>query len=205
MKVKGIDISKWQGNIDFDLVRKNGISFCIIRAGSGRKVDPYFERNYTLAKRAGLQVGVYWYSYAKSSADAIAEANLCLSVLQGKQLEFPVYMDVEEKEQFNRGAKFVNDIIYYFGETVEKAGFYFGIYMSKSFAQKYLYDNTLARFDLWIAQYNNKCTYTEKYSVWQYSSTGKINGIQGNVDLDYCYTDYAKIMKKAGLNGYGKK
>ena len=205
MKTNGIDISKWQGNIDFNAVKKDGVKFVIIRAGSGTKTDPYFERNYIMAKLAGLHVGVYWYSYAKSLYDAKMEAQAIENLLKDKQLDYPVYYDVEEKSQFAKGKKFVNGIIFEFCDYLEKRGYYVGVYMSKSYAQNYLTADTVSRFDLWIAQYNSKCTYTGKYNMWQKSSTGKVNGINGNVDMNECYIDYASIMRKVGLNGYVKK
>lgn len=204
MKIKGIDVSKWQGNIDFDLVRKNGVKFVIIRAGSGKKPDPMFKRNYDLAKRAGLHVGAYWYSYAGSVEDAMREAETMNSVVNGLQFEYPLYYDVEEKTQFSKGAKFINAIIYAFCQKMEAHGFYAGVYMSKAYATSYLYDSTKQRFDMWVAQYNSKCTYEDSYGVWQYSGSGKVNGIDGAVDLDYSYIDYKKIMQKTGLNNYGK-
>lgn len=204
MKVKGIDVSKWQGNIDFDLVRKNGAKFVIIRAGSGKKPDPMFKRNYDLAKRAGLHVGAYWYSYANSVEDAIKEAETMHSVIKGLRFEYPIWYDVEETSQFAKGTKFINAIIYAFCQKLEAYGFYVGVYMSKAYATSNLYDTTKQRFDTWIAQYNSKCTYEDVYGMWQYSGSGKINGINGSVDLDYSYKDYKKIMIKTGLNGYGK-
>ena len=205
MKIKGIDVSKWQGNIDFDRVRKEGYKFVIIRAGSGVNSDPYFERNYTLAKRAGLNVGVYWYSYAKSYYDARNEAQILYKLLKGKQLEYPVYYDVEETSQFARGKGFVNGIICEFCGYLENKGYYVGVYMSKSYIETFIMPATLKKYDLWVAQYNTKCTYRGNYNMWQKSSRGKVNGINGDVDIDECYIDFAKIMKKKGLNGYVKK
>lgn len=204
MRIKGIDVSKWQGNIDFDLVRKNGARFVIIRAGSGKKPDPMFKRNYDLAKRAGLHVGAYWYSYANSVEDAIKEAETMHSVIKGLRFEYPIWYDVEETSQFAKGAKFINAIIYAFCQKLEAHGFYVGVYMSKAYATSNLYDTTKQRFDLWVAQYNSKCTYEDVHGMWQYSGSGKINGVNGAVDLDYSYKDYKKIMVKTGLNGYGK-
>lgn len=204
MKIKGIDVSKWQDIIDFDRVKKAGVKFVIIRAGSGTKPDPLFKRNYDLAHRAGLSVGAYWYSYADSVAGAMKEAEAMYKVVKGLKFEYPLWYDVEETSQFAKGSKFINAIIYAFCQKLEAHGFYVGVYMSKAYATSNLYDSTKQRFDTWIAQYNTKCTYEDAYGMWQYSSKGKIDGINGNVDLDYSYKDYKKIMRKAGLNGYGK-
>lgn len=106
---KGIDVSVWQGDIDFAKVKANGIDFVIIRAGYGKltsQKDKYFEQNYSRAKAAGLHVGAYWYSYAQSADDAKKEAQTCISVLKGKQFDYPVYFDIEEKSQLNKGKDF---------------------------------------------------------------------------------------------------
>ena len=107
--IRGIDVSKWQGNINFQKVKDSGISFVIIRAGYGKlpsQKDKCFEENYCKAKASGLDVGVYWYSYAMSVDEAREEAKACLSVIKGKQFEFPVYFDLEEQKQFSKGRTF---------------------------------------------------------------------------------------------------
>lgn len=111
---KGIDVSQFQGNIDFGKVKKSGIEFVIIRAGFGRyanQKDPYFESHYKAAKAAGLKVGAYWYSYATSEADAKAEAETCLSIIKGKQFEYPIYFDLEESSQFRKGKSFCDSLV----------------------------------------------------------------------------------------------
>ena len=204
MRKKGIDVSKWQGIIDFDAVKKEGVNFVIIRAGAGFKADPCFKRNYDLAHRAGLNVGAYWYSYAKTIDEARREAEAALLVIKGLKFEYPIFYDVEEGAQFEKGSIFINNIISAFCYVLEKANFYAGFYMSSSYATNYLYDSTKRRFDFWVAQYNKKCTYDDRYGIWQYSGKGRLNGINGDVDLDYSYVDYKKIMISKGLNGYGK-
>lgn len=204
MQVKGIDISKWQGEIDFNKVKKDGIKFVIIRAGSGKNVDPMFSKNYKGAKEANIPVGVYWYSYAKTVEDALTEAKICKQALKGCQLEYPVFYDVEEKAQFSKGANFINAIISAFCQFMEKDRYFVGVYMSKAYAEKYLSQYTRELFTTWIAQYNTKCHYKYSYGMWQFASTGKVNGVKGDVDLDFCFIDYPKIIVNKGFNGYEK-
>ena len=206
--MKGIDVSKWQGNIDFKRVAKKGIEFVIIRAGYGRVLsqkDPYFERNYKNARAAGLKVGAYWYSYATTTADAKLEAETCLKVIEGKQFEFPIYFDLEEKKQFALGKTACSNLVKTFCDALENAGYFAGLYISRSPLQTYITDEVAKRYALWIAEYNTKCNYKGDYGIWQYSSTGSVDGIGGHVDMDESYVDYPTIIKNKGLNGFAIK
>lgn len=207
MKIKGIDVSQWQGNIDFNKVKASGINFVILRAGYGKYLsqkDPFFEQNYARAKAAGLNVGVYWYSYAKSEADARAEAKICMEAIKGKQFEYPIYFDLEEQSQFSRGTAFCSALVTAFCSELEKAGYFAGLYISRSPLQQYITAEVAKKYALWIAEYNNKCNYGGSYGMWQYTSGGRVNGISGTVDMDECYIDYPKIIKNGGFNGYTK-
>lgn len=123
MANKGIDVSKWQGDIDFNKVKASGIDFAIIRAGYsiGGK-DEWFEENYRKAKAAGLHVGAYWYSYASSAGDAVKEAQSFATVLSGKHFDYPVYFDIEEKSQLEKGPAFCSALISAFCSEMEKHG-----------------------------------------------------------------------------------
>lgn len=205
MQIKGIDVSKYQGNIDFETVRKDGIGFVIIRAGYGREIsqkDVCFERNYVNAKAAGLPVGAYWYSYAESAEDAIREAKVCLEVIKGKQFEYPIYFDLEEQNQFAKGKDHCSSLVKAFCNTLESAGYFTGLYISRSPLQTHITKEVAKRYSLWVAEYGDKCNYVGTYDMWQYSSRGSVNGISGNVDMDCCYKDFPAIIKKAGLNGF---
>lgn len=209
MTKRGIDVSYAQGNIDWSKA-KGEISFAILRAGYGNamaypsQIDNTFERNYKGCKSAGIPCGVYWYSYAGSIEAARQEAKSCLSVIKGKKFEYPIFFDLEEASQFARGRAFCDSIVKAFCEEIEKAGYYAGLYMSRSPLQSYISDSVAKKYALWIAEYNSKCNYNGDYAMWQYSSTGRINGISGNVDMDYCYKDFPTIIKKGGYNGYEK-
>ena len=207
MKIKGIDVSQWQGDIDFGKVRSAGVDFVIIRAGYGRYIsqkDPYFEQNYARAKSAGLNVGAYWYSYAESEADARAEAAVCMEAIRGKQFEYPIYFDLEEQSQFSRGKAFCSALVTAFCGEMEKAGYFAGLYISRSPLQTYITSEVAERYALWVAEYGSKCNYGGAYGMWQYTSTGKVSGVNGACDCDYAYTDYPSIIKNGGFNGFAK-
>lgn len=206
MNVKGIDVSQWQRNIDFNKVKASGIDFVIIRAGYGREIsqkDPYFEQNYARAKAAGLNVGVYWYSYANSAEDATREAKMCLKAIAGKQFEYPIYFDLEEGFQFAKGRAFCDGLVKAFCNEIEKAGYFAGLYCSTSYLNNYISADVRKRYAIWVAQYNNKCTYSGAYGIWQHG-IGKVNGVSGDCDMNIGYVDYPKIIKNAGLNGFEK-
>lgn len=206
MKKLGIDISKHQGDINLaDL--KDKVEFVIIRAGYSNSIDPKFERNYNLCKELGIPVGTYWYSYALNEDAAKKEANTFLNVLKGKQFEYPVYLDMEDADGWKKrhGYNFDNSkaISEAFCSIVEGAGYYTGIYASKSWFDTYL--KGLDRYNKWIAHWSN-VSYEDKSGVGmhQYTSKLKLNGYSGNLDGDYAHTDFPTIIKSGGLNGYGK-
>ena len=206
MAYKGIDVSVWQGNIDFNKVKAAGIDFVIIRAGYGNgNKDKWFEENYRKAKAARLHIGAYWYSYATSAAGAKQEAQSCARVLSGKQLDYPVYFDIEEKSQLSRGKDFCSSLITEFCTELEKLGYYAGFYTSLSSLNSVVSDAVKKRFTVWVAQWAGKCSYSGAYGLWQYSSKGKVSGISGNVDMDISYIDYPSTIKTGGFNGFAKQ
>ena len=205
MSMKGIDVSKHQGTVNWSHVKADGVEFAIARAGIGCKEDIQFRNNYAGCKSNGIPIGVYWYSYATSEAEARQEAAACLQVLKGKTFEFPVYYDVEEKKQFALGKSKCSAIAKAFLETVEKAGYWVGLYSSKAYLESYFTDEIKTKYAVWVAHYGvGKTTYHGQFGIWQKSSTGKVYGISGNVDIDECYVDSAAAVRKAGLNGFQK-
>jgi len=206
MKKLGIDISKHQGDINLASL-KDKVEFVIIRAGYSNSIDPKFERNYNLCKELGIPVGAYWYSYALNVDAAKKEANTFLNMLKGKQFEYPVYLDMEDADGWKKkhGYNFNNSkaISEAFCSIVEGAGYYTGIYASKSWFDTYL--KGLDRYNKWIAHWSN-VSYEDKSGVGmhQYTSKLKLNGYSGNLDGDYAHTDFPTIIKSGGLNGYGK-
>ena len=204
LKIEGIDVSSYQGNINWSKVAQSK-HFAILRAGTGYKggnnKDSKFEENYKNAKRAGVKVGAYWYSYAKSVADARREANDFLGHLKGKQFEWPVYYDIEEASQFSSGIH--NAIAKEFCSILESHKYYCGIYASGS-RWSNNFDNVVrTKYTVWIAHWGvKKPSYTGSYHVWQKTSDGSVEGISGRVDLDESNTNFEPIMKNKHLNGY---
>ena len=204
---KGIDVSKWQGKIDFKKVKKAGYDFVIINAGYGRyafQKDPYFETNYANAKAAGLGVGAYWYSYAATATDAKKEAETFLNVIKGKQFDYPIAFDLEDYSQNYLSKKVLNDMCDSFISYLEKAGYYVCLYSYRAFIEDRIYQTTLKKYDLWLADFTDKTPFKGNYGIWQHSDRGKVNGISGDVDLNIAYKDYPAIIKSNGLNGYPK-
>ena len=204
--MKGIDVSVHNGNIDWNRVKSAGIDFAILRAGYGRlasQKDERFEQNYSGAKAAGVPVGAYWYSYAMSEDEARLEADVFLSTIKGKRFEFPVYYDVEEKKQFDLGKEKVSAIMRAFLERVEAAGYFVGLYGSASSLTTHTADDIKSRYTIWLAHWVDQTNYSGAYGIWQHSEKGRVDGINGNVDLDIGYKDFPTIIKGKGLNGYG--
>ncbi len=204
--MKGIDVSVHNGKIDWQKV-KAGIDFAILRAGYGKlakQKDDRFEENYAGAKAAGIPVGAYWYSYAMDEDEARQEADVFLSVIAGKQFEFPVYFDLEEKKQFDLGKEKVSAIMRAFLERVEAAGYFVGLYGSASSLMMHTADDIKSRYTIWLAHWVDKTNYTGAYGIWQHSEKGSVDGINGNVDLDIGYKDFPTTIKAKGLNGWGK-
>ena len=206
--MKGIDVSVHNGNIDWNKVKADGIEFAILRAGFGKlasQKDKKFEQNYAGAKAAGIPVGAYWYSYAMDEDEARQEADVFLSVLKGKQFEFPVYFDLEEQKQFDLGKEQVSAIMRAFLKKVESAGYFVGLYGSASSLTTHTADDIKSRYTIWLTHWVNQTNYSGAYGIWQHSEKGSVDGINGNVDLDICYKDFPNIIKTKGLNGWGKE
>lgn len=208
MAVHGIDISQWQGyNVDFKKIKAAGVKFVMLRAGYGRYIsqkDPTFEGNYARAKAAGLDVGVYWYSYAQNASEAKAEAETCIEAIKCKKFEYPIFFDLEEGKQFALGKNVCSAMVEAFCDRLEKAGYFAGLYMSRSPLTQYISDSVQKKYTLWVAEYGSKCNYGGSIGIWQNSSTWKVAGINGNVDHNYAYVDYPKIIIEGGFNGFPK-
>lgn len=205
MTKNGIDVSEWQGDIDWSRVRTD---FAILRAGYGREVsqiDKKFERNYSGAKANNIPCGAYWYSYAVSEDEARKEASACIEIIKGKQFEYPIYMDIEEKRTLTLGMEKVSAIINAFLRELEKAGYFCGIYMSANPLMNCVNEATRRRYTVWVAHYGvSKPGYSGQYGMWQKASDGSHPGVAGNVDVDECYVDFPSIIKAKGDNGFPK-
>ena len=203
----GIDISFWQGDsVNFETVKSDPkAQFVILRAGFGKylkQVDPTFYANYDRATAAGIPVGAYWYSYAKSPEEARIEANVCAQVLGDRKFDYPIAFDIEEPDVLAMDIADISAIVDAFCSEMEKKGYFSQIYCSSSFLNHKMTQAVKTRYDVWVAHYNVVSpTYTGAYGMWQYG-TGKVAGFKDPVDVDYCYRDYPSAMQRAKLNGY---
>ena len=184
--IKAIDVSCWQVGVDYNKVKSSGINVVLIRAGFGREAsqkDNQFETHYKNAKAAGLKIGVYWYSYAEGISDAVNEANACLECLNGKKLDLPVYFDMEEPWQQSFGKVTLTAMAEKFCDTIKKHGYRAGVYANAYwFSQCLNYSTLYNKYSIWLAQWASY--HTIKCDIWQYSETGSVNGVSGNVDMN---------------------
>lgn len=204
MSIKnGIDVSAWQGKIDWEKAKAE-IDFAIIRLGYGTKnLDEQAKRNIAEMNRLGIPYGVYWFSYAYTVEMARNEAKSVIAHLKelGAKLSYPVYFDWEYDSRKYAAKNGVNvcktllcDMATAFCEEVKKAGYYSGIYANPDYIQNYFGEDIFKQYDLWVAHYATKTSY--EANVWQYSSKGRVAGIDGNVDMNRCMIDYPAIISK---------
>ena len=199
-KSYGIDVSHYQGEIDWNAVKKSGVTFAILKIGeywsNSKRVifDQFFEKNYAACKRLGIAVGGYFYSYAFNGDEANAEADVCLSLIKNKKFELPIFLDVEDKIIKNAVANgkasvdTITNAAVTFCQRMASAGHQGGVYASRDFFYNYFNIPLIEKFAIWLAHYTtNQTNYTGKYDFWQYTSTGSVPGINGNVDLNWFY------------------
>ncbi|MCI7207128.1 MAG: SH3 domain-containing protein [Clostridium sp.] len=210
---KGIDVSKWNGNVDWDKVKADGIDYVIIRAGYGNSnVDPYFKSHIEGASKAGLKIGIYWFSYATSVEKAKEEAAKCLETIAPykNKISYPVFYDFEYASvdyATKMGVKITKDLsskmAHVFLNEIKNAGYINGIYTNKDFGDRYFDEDILYNNYLWVAQYASTCTYPRPYMMWQFTEKGTINGIgtpSKPVYFDVNYT-YLKPYTDEIING----
>lgn len=203
MSRKGIDVSTWQGEINWDKVKNSGIEFAIIRSGWGYngdgEIDKYFKKNINEAKSAGIKVGVYHYSYADSVENAKQEAEYCLNIVDSAKvkLDLPIYFDIEDPSILNKYDKNLRtNMCIAFCSEIEKAGYWAGVYSNLNWFNNYLNKEELSkRYTLWLAQYNN--INEMNCDIWQYTSSGSVSGINGNVDMNIMYRDLIEDISKS--------
>lgn len=194
-QLKGIDVSKWNGRIDWKKVKKAGIDFCIIRTGYSKTVDYKFKYNIEQAIDNGLQIGVYHFSYATTNAKAKEEAEFCLKLIKPyrKYITLGVWFDYEyDSVSYSRRygvyptKKSVTSLAKTFCSTVEKNGYSTGIYTNLDFSSNYFTKEVLDKYPTWIAVWG-KMNYHGKYVMWQYTDSGRVDGIHGKVDMNIFY------------------
>lgn len=208
MKLKGIDVSHHQGKIDWEAVKASGIEFAIIRVGysnrsgnGGLNYDKRWIYNIQQCNKLGIPVGVYIYCYDKSAAAASITTRAFVKAIKNYKIEYPVIYDIEYDNKDL--SKYVNtSIVNAAMKEIENAGYYGMVYASRDFFLNHLNMSDLKQSDKWEAAYRSTDDNTVENGIWQYSSTGRVAGIVGNVDLDYAYKDYPMLIKNAGLNGF---
>ena len=195
----GIDVSHYQGVIDWNAVKKSGVTFAILKIGeywskSGRILfDEQFERNYAECKRLGIAIGGYFYSYAFNAVEAAEEAKVCLSLIPGKRFELPIFLDVEDKIIKNGLANGetnryqLTQAALKFCDMMNDVGHQAGVYASRDFYRENFIIKELERHAVWVAQWASQLVYEGKYDFWQYTSDGSVSGINGRVDLDWYF------------------
>lgn len=196
--VMGIDISKHNGNIDWNAVKNSGVQYVILRCGyrgsaSGVLVeDQKFKRNIQGATAAGLKVGIYFFSQAVNEVEAVEEASMTLSLIKKYRITYPVYIDVESAngraDGISKAAR--TSVINAFCQTIRNSGYTPGLYANKNWLTEKINTGALGGCKIWLAQYVAAPTYGGRYEMWQYSSRGSIAGIKGNVDLNVSYMGY---------------
>lgn len=190
--IKGLDISTFQKNVDYKKLKEQGIEFAIIRCGYGKdssQKDAMFETHYKGLKDAGIKVGAYLYSYCSNVDNAILEARNCLEFIKGKSFELPIFYDLEDEITKILGRVCITQIAVNFCDEIEKNGYKAGVYANLDWFKNYIDISRINQYKIWLAQWEvDKPTANFHYDYWQYK-VGTIEGINGSVDLDYCYDD----------------
>ena len=221
----GVDLSKWSYSVDFQDLKNAGIDFVILRVGSYTNLDPNFESYYAAAKRVGLDVGVYFFTYSSSKEEAKADAKNVAKWLEGKKLEYPVFYDIEDDETYDYypstfSENTIMEMAHTFMTEMVNYGYYPGLYTNNKILYNTFNDEkTLKLYDVWYARYpsegadldeyvsNYVDDYSSMYSMWQYQGDikGLLNGaVSGACDLNYAFKDYPSWIKQFGFNGYGE-
>ncbi len=193
----GIDVSKWNGDIDWDKVKNAGVEFAIVRAGYRGSVtgslvqDIYFDANMKGAAASGIPVGVYFFTQATNEVEAVEEASAVLKWVRDYNITYPIFIDTEGAGGNGRADGLDADtrtlVCEAFCRTIENAGYEAGVYASRNWYNNNLHAEKLEDYYIWLAEYRNVPLYQGYYRMWQYSSKGKIDGIEGNVDMNVMY------------------
>ncbi len=212
LSVYGIDVSYYQGNINWSSVAASGKKFAIIRIGYTYSVDkslvqdPKFVEYYSGATAAGLDVGIYYYSRATTNAKALEEAKQVMTWLDGRVLDYPIYIDMEADEQASSSLKSSNaEVVKTFCDYVHSQGYLAGMYSGEWFTNPYVDMSVITpNYETWTSNYSglDHQYFNGSYGMFQYSSSGSVSGISGSVDVNVCYKDYPAIMEKYGLSGH---
>ena len=204
---RGIDVSDWQGEIDWERVKASGVEFVMLKCGAGQSLsEEYFKRNADECTRLGIPFGVYFFSYAYNVALAKKEAKRCLDIIKGYKLSYPVAWDYEYDSYNNAVAlgikptrKLVSDMGRAFLAEIEAAGYYAMLYANPDYISRYFDADLVSRYDTWLASWYSEGVSPERKpaqagGLWQYWNQGRVDGISGDVDLNYAYYDYPALI-----------
>lgn len=202
---RGIDVSKWQGDINWKKVYSSGVDFAIIRSSYGKEhVDEKLEANVAGCEKYGISYGFYHYTYATSVKEARREARFFLNTIKKYKPDYPIVLDIENDHFKSMSRKKVTNILVAFMTELENAGYYATVYSYANFFRDHVDMSRIKQYDVWVASWGDEdklnSVYDAPYGMWQYSAAGRVNGINGDVDLDYAFKDYPKKIKKNGLN-----
>lgn len=198
-----MDVSRWQGSIDWDVVKRSGkidgVMLRVLGSKGGKPyVDPAFERNYAACTARGIPVGGYYYTCAVTPRQTEEELAALKTALRGKTFQLPLAIDVEDPRLRSLAPAKLSALVAEAAAQLEAWGLYAMVYTYTNFADTALDMAALAAYDLWIADYRGKRP-TRRHGMWQYSSKGKVAGVSGVVDMNHVYKDYPSIIAKAGL------
>ncbi len=201
MPINGIDVSEYQKDINWKDVLDAGMEFAMVRATIGpKRVDQNFSKNATEALQNGVNVGAYHYCHARNVEESRQEALHFLDVVSGYNMTYPLAFDIEDSSLEDLSKEVLTDISVVFLNTLVEANYFPMIYANLYWFTHVLDDGRLKKYDHWVAQYDGNNDYLGITGMWQYSNTGRVNGIEGDVDLNYSYKDYASIILNGGYN-----
>lgn len=209
MAIKGIDVSEFQGNIDWNKVKADGIEFAILKLANiydydTNYKDSKFETNYKEAKKRGIKLGAYIYNYCNTVDTLRKGLEWAIKKLDGKKLDLPLYLDMEDKDIQGETVATLTNQCNEFAKYVKSKGYQAGVYANVNWLKNELNPNDFdKKISVWVAQYYKECQYTGKYDIWQYASDGSVSGISGNCDMNYLYNE--DIIKESETDTSDKK
>lgn len=194
--IKGVDVSQYQGTVDWQKMKDIGISFAFVRVGhGGSTVDPYFKTNMNKANEVGIKCGVYYYSTAESRNQSLRDAQWVIDQLQGYNVSYPVAIDLEASSQTSLGKETITEIAKAFCDEIKKAGYTPMVYCNETWAKNYIDFSKLSGVYKWVARYNGTYNTDISRDIWQAGSTTLMDSVTSNsVDIDFGYTDFSNIV-----------
>lgn len=209
MAIKGIDVSEFQGNIDWNKVKNSGVEFAILKLGNiydydANYKDSKFDTNYKNAKAKGIKVGAYIYNYCNTIVTLKKGLEWAIGKLDGKKLDLPIYLDMEDKDIQGETKASLTEQCNEFAKYVKNKGYQAGVYANVNWLKNELNPSNFDKdISVWVAQYYKECQYEGKYDIWQYASNGKVSGISGNCDMNYLYDE--DIIEESGTTDNSSK